>query len=248
MTDPAAPAPASPPAQAAALVPPPPAAPPAGAPAPVAPPSPAFAAVGPPPAVRSGFRAPAWLGLDSGGWRGTIVFAAALATLVFGTQAINAAIPARGANDGGQDTGVAVSDRVTIHPASGWTVGGRFTDMPGLQFQKGDVAFDVRVTTFTDGGAGKLLASYLKQFIVPQATQLDITTTKETTVGRQYRAYRATYVALFKELSGPTDGQVTGLVFKDGLAIVFDAWAPQGSLTNALGDVQDMIDTVEIGQ
>ena len=242
MTEPTSPTPSAPPpppARAATPTVPPPA-------PPVAPPP--VAAVGAPPAVRSGFRAPAWLGLDSGGWRGTIAFAAALAALVFGTQAINGAIPARGANDGGQGTGVAISDRVTIHPASGWTVGGKFTDMPGIQFQKGDVAFDVRVTTFTDGGAGKLLASYLKQFIVPQATQLDITTTKETVVGRQYRAYRATYVALFKELSGPTDGQVTGLVFKDGLAIVFDAWAPQGSLTNALDDIQDMIDTVEIGQ
>lgn len=248
MTQPEQPAPPAPPAA------PPPAPPPAAA-QPLPPPAPpAVAPVAVATPFLSTFRPPSWLGLASGGWRGTIALAASIALLVLGTQIINAAIPTptkgpQGPGNG--DTGgagVTVAKRVVVHPASGWTVEGTLGTIPGIRLTRGDVSLDVRETTWTEGGPATFLDSYIARIIKPDTTQFDLTSAEATVVANQYKGIRATYVGLFKGVANPIEGQMTGVVFKDGLAIVFDAWAPQGSLTGSLADIKTMIDTTEVGQ
>lgn len=245
MTQPEQPAPPAPPAA------PPPAPPPAAAQPlpPAAPPAPS--AVAPAPvrsSILTSFRPPNWLSLDPGGWRGTIALAASLALLVFGTQIINAAIPAPGAtrpSDLGE--GVTVSKRLVVHPVSGWKVDARLANMPGVRLARGAASLDVRETTFTGGGGGKFLAAYVKEVIAPDSTQFDLVSVDNVVIGGRFNAVRATYVGQFKNVAGLVEGQMTGIVFDDGLAIVFDAWASQGTLAGSLPDVQRMIETMEIG-
>jgi hypothetical protein len=47
--------------------------------------------------------------------------------------------------------------------------------------------------------------------------------------------------------STPIEWQVTVVVTSVGTGAVFDAWAPEGLLSFALGDIQTMIDRAEIG-
>lgn len=198
------------------------------------------------------FRPPSWLGLASSGWRSTIALAASIALLVFGTQIINAAIPTptKGPVDPANDvtTGVTVATRVVVHPATGWIVEQTLGTIPGLRLTRGDVSLDVREGTWTEGGPATFLDSYIARIIRPDTTQFNITSVEATVVANQYNAVRATYVGLFKGVASPIEGQMTGMVFRDGLAVVFDAWAPEGSLTGSLDEIKAMIDTTEIAQ
>ena len=218
-------------------------------PPPAAPPAPPAAPPAPPPTSRFGLPRAALAGLDPRGWRGTLALGAALIVLTVGTQAINAAIPVpTGPVDPGTEGGgIPVSTRVAIHPASGWTVGGRLESPDGIRFEHGDVVLDVRTTTWTTGGPGPFLSDYLKKTVEPDTTSFDLTSVDETVVANQYPAVLATYVGTFKGVASPLEGRVIGIVFKDGLAIVFDAWAPEGSLSADLDDLKDMLDTVEVG-
>jgi hypothetical protein len=185
--------------------------------------------------------------LDPTGWRPTLIVAGILAAIVFGTMILNAAIPAP--RPGGPDPGpvqpgggVPVGGGVVVHPVAGWSVVQQGEGRVVLQ--KGAVAFDVR----TARGAGDptaLLNAYVEQALRPDATQLGVTPPEVVPVAAGTPGARATYVGTFRSVSGPLEGQLTTVVLR-GSPLIFDAYAPPGQLQSGLGEVAQMIQTIQV--
>jgi hypothetical protein len=193
-------------------------------------------------------------GLDRGGWRPTAIFAAVLAVLVIGTQLVNASIPAPGQPTPNGPNGpigpvgqrLAITPRVTIVPATGYVVAQQLSGaLPGVRLQRGAIAFDVRTGTSQEGPA-KFLDAYIAQVLDPDSSSLTITSANPGTVGGRYPAVIATYTGVFTGIGSPVEGQLTGIVFTDGLSIVFDAWATEGGLAPSLPEILQMIDSLEV--
>jgi hypothetical protein len=218
--------------------PPPAAVPP---PPPAVPPPPAAAVPPPPPGVRR-----PWGGLDPTTLRPTLVVAALIAGLFFGSQVLNEAIPvnAGGGNGNGPvapGTPVAIGDASRITPLRGWTVGR--LEGGGLRLEKGFVVVDLFEADF-EGPAAELARAYVDEILRPAATQLSATE-PEVATGQGGSAARLTYSGLFTGAEGTIEGEVT--VFASGdLAVVADAWAPLGQLAPLLSEVHDMLDLIEV--
>ena len=182
-----------------------------------------------------------FLNLDPTGWPGTIAVASVLAFVVFGTQLADAALPEY---SGSRTAGaVQASDDVTVHILDGWTVSGPFDN--GIRVERGSVLVDIREFPF-DGSSQDFYATYQRDVLEPDATQLTMTAGQEVEVGNRYVGVQGSYVGLFPGISSTVEGRVTAMAFPRGFGVVVDAWAPEGMLAAGLSDVQIMLDTIEI--
>lgn len=207
-------------------LPPPPATappPPAVAPPPVAPPSAVARLAG---------------GLDPATRRQTIIVAGVLAAFFFGSQILNEVLPP-GQGQVRPGTPIAIGEGVEITPIEGWVARDHDNGF-GIVLEKGTVVLDLYPETVGQN-AGDLAAAYL-DVLKQQATQLTASDT-ETATGATGSAARFTYEGIFGD--NALEGEVTA-IFTSGQGIVADAWAPQGRLSQAMDEVHQMIETIEV--
>jgi hypothetical protein len=185
-------------------------------------------------------------GLDPGTRRQTLIVAAILAAMFFGTQVLDEALPAA-ASPGEIATApgdaVPIGSGWRITPLDGW-VASRHDDGDGIRLEKGVVVIDLYAEP-TDS-ASLLAQDYLDQALKANATQLtasDIGTTAESGGS----AVRFTYQGIFPEADGAIEGEVTAIVAGSS-GVVADAWSDQGDLGDALGEIHQMLRTIEAGQ
>jgi hypothetical protein len=209
--------------------PPPPVSPPA-APPPTAPPPPSLA-----------HRV---AGLDPATRRQTFIVAAVLGTLFFGTQILNEALPAAAdatTIEVAPGNPVAIGSGWQITPLDGWAASPHDSGT-GIRLEKGVVVVDLFPQEFES--AGDLAQAYLDQALKANATQLTATDI-ETATANNGSAARFTYQGLFPESDGAIEGEVTAIVVS-GQGVVADAWAAQGDLGGQIGEVHQMLDTIQV--
>lgn len=220
-----------------AALPPPPAAP---VPPPAAAPAPPPAAAAPPPtaALRSRLGA-----LDPATRRQTFVVAAVIAAMFWGTQILNEAIPANAKDQAAAGQPVAIGDGARITPLGGW-VSSPHESGTGIRLEKGVVVIDLYPET-VGGNAGALAAAYLEQVLRTSSTQLTATDTEVATTPNGTAA-RFSYQGMFSGVDTALEGEVTAL-FVGGQGVLADAWSGRGDLASLLGEVHDMLQTIEVG-
>jgi hypothetical protein len=185
--------------------------------------------------------APRRAGLDPATRRPTLLVAAIIAGLFFGSQLVNEAIPAS-ADEGQPGTPLAIGGTATITPIEGWVVT-RFEDSSGVRLEKGSVVLDVFEQS--SDSAGRLAQAYLDGPLRGQSTEL--TTTDVATVPSSAgSAARFTYQGLFTGADGAIEGEVTAIV-AGGAGVVADAWSKQGRLDGLLGETRTMLESIELG-
>jgi hypothetical protein len=211
-----------------AALPPPAAAP---VPPPAAPPPP------PPMARRSRLG-----GLDPATRRQTFVVAAVIAALFWGTQILNEAVPANAKDQAAAGQAVAIGDGVRITPLDGW-VASPHASGTGIRLEKGVVVIELYPET-VGGNAGALAAAYLEH-LKTGTTQLTATDTEVATTPNGTAA-RFSYQGMFSGVDTALEGEVTAL-FVGGQGVLADAWSGRGALASLLGEVHDMLQTIEVG-
>jgi hypothetical protein len=185
------------------------------------PPPPASAAT---PARRSG--------LDPATRRQTVIVAAVIAALFYGSQVVNEALPANAQGQvpvaPGEPAAISADARIT--PFLGWVVtphdGGN-----GIRLEKGIVAIDLFSETF-GSSAGDLAGAYLDDVLRPDATQLTTSATEVVTT-ETGTAARFAYQGIFQGVDVPIEGEVTA-IFAKGRGVIADAWSRQGDLGDVL--------------
>ena len=204
------------------------AAPPAAVPTPVA----------APPAPVATRRRP---GLDPSTRRQTVIVAAVLAALFFGSQVLNEALPAIATTVTPGDA-IDIGDGARITILAGW-VATAHENSAGIRLEKGVVVIDL-YPEMLGGNAGALAQAFLDEILKPGATQLT-TTEFEVATGDNGTAARFNYQGLFEGVEVPIEGEVTA-VFIGEQGVVADAWSRQGDLASLLGEVHAMIESIEV--
>jgi hypothetical protein len=179
-------------------------------------------------------------GLDPATRRPTFIVAAIIAGLFFGSQILNEALPTA-TDQAVAGTSIAIGQIGRITPLPGWvpTAG----QNGAIRLEKGVVAVDVFPET-TGQNAGDLANAYLEQVLRAGATQLTATDIEiaSTSLGS---AARFSYQGIFPEAQSPIEGEVTA-VYASGHGVIADAWSRQGSLSQLLAEVHEMIDSIEV--
>jgi hypothetical protein len=174
--------------------------------------------------------------------RPTLIVAAIIAALFFGSPIVNEAIPGTvGEVEAGAPIPVGTSSSIT--PTSGWTAselnGG------GTRLEKGAVVLDLFEVRAANGR--ELAQAYLDEALIAQSTELT-TSAMEMADGAGSSAARFTYQGLFIGAEGAIEGEVTAIVSTDaGLGVVADAWSPRGRLVDLLEEARAMIESIEVG-
>jgi hypothetical protein len=141
---------------------------------------------------------------------------------------------------------VVVSPSVTVTALPGWELAERFEGPTGIRLTKGGASLDVASLPFTGSSEG-LVAAYVENILEPGAEQFRVSETVEGVVLESGQVgARITYVGLFGDVQAPIEGEVTAVVTRDGLGVIFDGWAPSGQLQFAIDDIHTMIRRAEI--
>jgi hypothetical protein len=145
---------------------------------------------------------------------------------------------------------VEVVPGVLVYPRPGWTA---TSTESGLRLQKGSRTVDVRVDPTFAGSPLQLYQAYVTNVLqpqagattgAPQATQLTVADPEVTSLGGR-RAAAGAYSGIFQGVPGTLEGELIAIVTAGGEGIVFDAYAPEGSLRAATDDIESMASTVE---
>ncbi|HET7181801.1 MAG TPA: hypothetical protein VFI15_06170 [Candidatus Limnocylindrales bacterium] len=236
MSEPTPQPPSIPGASTADPAPAPIAAPPADAspPADVSPPAPPAAAA---PAPRRSFVDPASI-------RPTAIIAIVIAALFYGTQILNEALPAAASEVPVSAAGtVAIGDGPVITPIDGW-VASPHDSREGIRLEKGIVVVDLFSETFGEDAAD-LAAAYRDEVLASDTTQFTATPIQAFTSSSGTPGARFRYQGVFTGVDVAIEGEVT-VLFDDGLGVVADAWTRQGDLDEALGEIHDMLQSIEL--
>ena len=208
--------------------------------------SPAVPVMPPPPAAVAAFggvqRRPG--GFDPATRRQTLIVAAVIAMLFFGTQILNESLPAATAAD--QITAlpgnpVAIGGGWQITPVHGWLASPHDSGT-GIRLEKGVVVIDLFPEDFDS--AGDLAQAYLDEALKADATQMTASDI-ETASSEAGSAARFTYQGLFPEATAAIEGEVTAIV-TGGHGLIADAWSLQGDLGEQIAEVHQMLDTIEV--
>lgn len=178
--------------------------------------------------------------------RQTLIVAAILAAMFFGTQVLDEALPAAAAPG---EIATAAGDSVPIGngwqitPLKGW-VASTHDSGSGIRLEQGVVVVDLFPESYSSAGA--LAKDYLDQALKGNATQLtasDIVTATEPGGS----AARFSYQGIFQQADGAVEGEVTAIVAGQN-GVVADAWSGQGDLGNALGEIHEMLGSIEVAR
>lgn len=181
-------------------------------------------------------------GLDPATRFQTIVVAAVIAVLFWGSQILNEALPASAQGQVAPGEAAEIGDGAWITPRTGW-VASPHDNGAGIRLEKGVVVIDLFPETF-GGSAGALAKGYLDQVLEPGATQLTVTDIEVATTAMGTAA-RFSYQGIFEGIEVPIEGEVTAL-FIGRQGVVADAWSRQGDLASLLGEVHAMLETIEV--
>ncbi|GEM_PF-6592234 len=175
--------------------------------------------------------------------RQTVIVAAILAALFFGTQVLDEALPAA-ASPGEIATAagdaVPIGDGWQITPLDGW-VASTHDSGSGIRLEQGVVVVDLFPEP--SNSASELAQDYLDQALKANATQLTASDI-ETATEPGGPAVRFSYQGIFQEADGAIEGEVTSIV-AGGHGVVADAWSSQGDLGSALGEIHQMLESIE---
>ena len=179
-------------------------------------------------------------GLEPGTRRQTYIVAAVIALLFYGSQILNEALPANAA-DPPPGAPVAIGEATRITPLEGWAVTAHDNGF-GVRLEKGIVVIDLWQESIGED-ARELASAYLDEALRPDSSQftsseIEVATTPSGT------AARFTYQGFFTGVEVALEGEVTA-IFVDGTGVVADAWSRQGDLGDLLGEVHDMLASVE---
>ncbi len=177
--------------------------------------------------------------LDPAGNRPTLVVAAFIALLFFGSQFANAVIP-DGVTGRRPAGGAAEIGNIRVLLADGW----RITDVEGgTRLAKGSVAIDVLNIDFA-GDPSALYEEIVAQALAPNAMGFEATDPSLVIIGAGIPAAQGAYAGIFAH-AGEVEGQLTAFVV-DGDGYVFDAWSHAGGLSRLVPEVELMIDSVQV--
>lgn len=178
--------------------------------------------------------------------RQTLIVAAILAAMFFGTQVLDEALPAA-ASPGEIATApgdaVPIGDGWQITPLQGW-VASTHDSGSGIRLEQGVVVVDLFPESYNS--AGELAQDYLDQALQANASQLT-TSDIETATEPGGSAARFSYQGIFQEADGAVEGEVTAIVAGQN-GVVADAWSGQGDLGNALGEIHEMLGSIEVAR
>jgi hypothetical protein len=178
--------------------------------------------------------------------RQTLIVAAVLAAMFFGTQVLDEALPAAAAPG---EIATAAGDSVPIGygwqitPLEGW-VASTHDSGSGIRLEQGVVVVDLFPES--SDSAGQLARDYLDQALQAYASQLT-TSDIETATEPGGSAARFSYQGIFQEADGAVEGEVTAIV-AGANGVVADAWSDQGDLGNALGEIHEMLGSIEVAR
>ena len=211
---------------------------PTGPPTAVTVPAPVAAPAAPPPAPAVSTARRAMESLDPATFRQTLLVAASIALLFFGSPILNEAMPAIAKDAPGQP--VSIGEHATITPLEDWVAselqGG------GRRLEKGAVVVDLYPQAAT--AAGPLATLYRDDVLKGQSTQLT-TSELRTVASAGSSGARFEYQGIFAGVQGALEGEVTAYV-SGGQGVVADAWSPQGRLGPALSEIHEMLTTLEV--
>jgi hypothetical protein len=180
----------------------------------------------------------------------TLVVLAAIVVVVLGGFVVAAAL----AGPAGPPIDVAGLARVRPEPgwelaargrlAGSWaTSGGTIDAPPYARLTRGSANLDVVVVPGFVGPAEELARWYATEVLRRQLSHLSISGVRETSVDRPGAVgIRFAYLGVHRTaIEGDVAVFVTGTT-----GVIFDAWAAQGALADARGDVAAMIEDAEV--
>jgi hypothetical protein len=143
---------------------------------------------------------------------------------------------------------VTVGGDVRIVPLSGWRVARRTAGKGRGVISLTRGGGNLRIVTGPFGGDPKELATaYLREFVEPHASHLDVSSTLEPVrLDSGLMGVRVAYLMSSTVSATPLEGQITAVVSPRGRGAVFDAWAPKALFPFETGDVDHMISTAEV--
>jgi hypothetical protein len=179
--------------------------------------------------------------MDPATFRQTFLVAAILAAMFFGSSVLNEAIPAV-ATTVIPGAPIDVGDGVRIATLDGW-VATAHENSGGIRLEKGVVVIDLYPETL-GGTATALAQAYLDDILKPDTTQLTATDIESAT-GEAGTAARFAYQGLFEGVDVAIEGEVTA-IFIGSQGVIADAWSRQGELGGLLGEVHEILDSVQV--
>jgi hypothetical protein len=183
-------------------------------------------------------------GLDRASLRPTLIVAAIIAALFYGTQILNEALPALASEVAVSAEGsIEIDEGARMTPVGGW-VASRHENSSGVRLEKGIVVVDLFAETFA-ASAAELAEAYRTDILEADTTQFTATAAEIVTMANGTGGVRFRYQGLFTGVDVAIEGEVT-VLYEGGLGVVADAWTRQGDLDAALGEIHDMLDTVEV--
>ena len=181
--------------------------------------------------------------LDPATRRPTLLVAAIIAVLFFGSSLLNEAIPG-GTTEVSAGGSVRIGATATMTAVAGWNVSPHESG-DGVRLEKGVVALDLFPETVTTDARG-LAEAYIDQILQPDSTELTTTHVEPAFITEtEPSSARFRYQGIFTGAEGPIEGEVTTFV-NGGNGIVADAWTRRGALDSLLGEVREMVASIEV--
>ena len=141
---------------------------------------------------------------------------------------------------------VPVAMGVSIRPVAGWEETERYTQPDGVRLSRGVAHLDAYAFP-AFGTPDEIFEDYRANGLQPQASQLEVSTAQPVLIGDGAQAIRVPYVGVFGDQAAAIEGEVTAAVTADGVAILFDGWAPQGELGFSVAEIRAMVEGVDGG-
>ena len=173
--------------------------------------------------------------------RQTLIVAAVIALLFYGSKVLNEALPAVAIEQAAPGAPIEIGDGASLTPLDGWTATAH-EGVPGIRLEKGIVAVDLYPESFGTT-ATELATAYLDEILRPDSTNLTASDVEVLTSSRGTAAARFRYQGVFTGIEVPIEGEVTAL-FEGGGGVIADAWTRQGDLADLLGEVRAMVDSI----
>ena len=140
---------------------------------------------------------------------------------------------------------IVVGGAVRLAPLSGWELASRRGDPPSVTLTRGSGSLDVAAFPFV-GSARGLLEGYVTGAIEPAADHLSVSSIQPVRLASGIRGASVRYVGTFGDVQAPIEGEVTAVIYRSGVGVVFDGSAPSGLLRYVLEDVDTMISRATI--
>lgn len=207
--------------------------------------------------------------LDSTGYRPTAIVVGVILALFFGSQLLNAIVPAAAVGPGNPGPGgpgsgpgmtfgpvIPGPGSTPLPPGSTLTVGSLRVplesgwvpqEVPGtniiVRLAKGSVAIDVLSASIAgQADAAAVYSSYMSE-LADAATGFGSTSANALQIGSGIPAARGSYTGVFGQFQ--VEGEVTTFVV-GAQGFIFDAWGGSGTLAGSLAEAQRMIDNIQV--